>query len=318
MKLKTTLITTALLSVMTFSAFAAQELTPEKADQIVPFDRITFTGRYDSIYDANRAASKHADKVGATSFFVRDISDQNGDSGNLRVTVDLYHAGAQPVSGETQYRMFNGLRELPKEEATKLEPFDTVSIRGIYPVDNDISEEISKLAKEKGAYSFFIVRQIDANRGANQYITAFIYKKDAPVRKLQTIDNPIPADSDAGRAALAEGGAAAAEVEVPNVASSTSFSSKVGRFFETQTSSEGSRYYVTLRDGTKIEELNNATAEKMTPFDSITFTDNFSNSTDMAEQIAKRAHQKGAKYYHITRQWEKNGGTITVTADLYK
>ncbi|WP_159566310.1 DUF1471 family protein YdgH [Budvicia diplopodorum] len=318
MKLKTTLITTALLSVMTFSTFAAQELTPEKADQIVPFDRITFSGRYDSIYEANQEASKRADKMGAASFFVRDINEQNGNSGNLRVIVDVYRADAAPASTETKYRMFNGLRELPRQEASKLEPFDTVSIRGAYTVDSDINNEISKLAKEKGAYSFFIVRQIDANRGANQYITAYIYKKDAPVRKVQTKDDPIPANSEAGKAALAAGGTAAADVEVPNVASSTSFSDSVGRFFETQTSAEGSRYTVTLADGTKIQELNNATAEKMTPFDSITFTDNFSNSTDMSEQIAKRAHKKGAKFYHITRQWEINGGNVTVTADLYK
>ncbi|AKJ42141.1 Protein of uncharacterised function (DUF1471) [Pragia fontium] len=318
MKLKTTLITTALLSAMSFSVFSAQELTPEKADELVPFDRITFSGRYDSIYDANRAASKRADKQGAAAFFVRDISEQSGNGGNSRVIADLYHADAKAASTETQYRVFNGVRELPRTEASQLEPFDTVSIRGFYPVQNDVNNAVAEQAKAKGADAFFIVRQIDANRGANQFITAYIYKKDAPKRKVQAQDNPIPADSEAGKEALAAGGAAAAEVEIPNVASSTSISADVGRFFETQTSSEGSRYTVTLKDGTKIEELNNATAMKMTPFDSITFTDNFSNSTDMSEQIAKRTAAKGGKYYHITRQWEKNGGNITVTADIFK
>lgn len=318
MKLNNTLITTAIFSVMTFSVFAAQELTPEKADQVVPFERITFSGRYDNIYEANQAASKRADKAGATSFFVRNINDQNSEGGNSRVVVDLYHADAKPVSNKTQYRIFNGVRELPKPEASLLEPFDTVTIRGLYPVQDDINQAISKLAKDKGAYSFFIVRQIEANGGANQLITAYIYKKDAAHRNIQAQDNPIPADSEAGKSALVASGVAAADVEVPNVSSSTSFSDKVGRFFETQTSTEGSRYTITLRDGTKIQELNNATADKMTPFDSVTFTDNFSSTTDMSEQIANRAAKKGAKYYQITRQWEKKGGTITVTADLYK
>lgn len=318
MKLKTTLMTTALLSGMAFSAFAAQELTPEKADQLVPFDRITFTGHYSSIFEANQAASKRADKVGAASFYVRDISDQNSEGGNWRIIVDLYKADAATATKEPEYRVFNGVRELPKVEAIKLEPFDTVSIRGYFPLQEDINDAITKEAKEKGAYSFFIVRQVDANGGANQYVTAFIYKKDAPMRKIQTQDNPIPADSDAGRAALAAGGEAAKDVEIPNVASSTSFSADVGRFFETQTSTEGSRYTITLRDGTKIQELNNATAAKMTPFDSVTITDNFSNSVDMSEQIAKRTAAKGGKYYHITRQWEKQGGVITVSADIYK
>ncbi|AWH87282.1 DUF1471 family protein YdgH [Limnobaculum parvum] len=317
MKLKTTLITTALLSGMAFSVFAAEELTPEKADSLVPFDRITFSGRYDSLYDANQAASKQADKHGASAFFVRDMSEVNNGS-NSRVTVDLYRADAQPVSNEVKYRVYNGVRELPRDEASKLEPFDTVSLRGNYPIQDDINNAIGKLASEKGAYSFFIVRQIDANRGSNQYVTAFIYKKDAAVRKVQTQADPIPADSDAGKAALAAGGAAAAEVEIPNVASSSSFSADVGRFFETQTSSEGSRYTVTLKDGTKIQMLNNATAMKMTPFDSVTLTDNFSNSVEMYEQIAKRAADKGGKYFHVTREWQKGSGNTTVTADIFK
>lgn len=201
MKLKTTLTTAALLSGMAFSAFAAQELTPEKADQLVPFDRITFSGHYSSIFEANQAASKRADRLGAASFYVRDISDQNSEGGNWRVIVDLYSADAAATTKETEYRVFNGVRELPKEEAIKLQPFDTVSIRGYFPLQEDVNNEITKEAKAKGAYSFYIVRQIDANRGANQYITAYVYKKDAPVRKLQVQDNPIPADSDAGRAA---------------------------------------------------------------------------------------------------------------------
>lgn len=317
MKLKTTLMTTVLLSGMTFSVFAAQELTPERADELVPYDRITFSGRYDSIYEANRAASKLADKHGAAAFFVRDINEV-GNSANWRVIADLYRNDAEAASTETKYRSFKGIIELPRPEASQLEPFDTVTIRGYFPIQNDINNAIAEEAKKKGAHSFFIVRQIDTNGGANELITAFIYKKDAPKRRIQVQDNPIPADSDDGRAALAAGGAAAAEVEIPNVASSSSFSTDVGRFFETQSSTEGSRYSVTLKDGTKIEELNNATAMKMTPFDSITFSNNFNNSRDMAEQIAKRTAEKGGKYYHITRQWEGRGNRVTVTADIFK
>ncbi|MBL3469013.1 hypothetical protein ELP57_41710, partial [Klebsiella pneumoniae] len=50
--------------------------------------------------------------------------------------------------------------------------------------------------------------------------------------------------------------------QIPGVATTASPSSEVGRFFETQ-SSKGGRYTVTLPDGTKVEELNKATAEMM-------------------------------------------------------
>ena len=73
-----------------------------------------------------------------------------------------------------------------------------------------------------------------------------------------------------------------------------------------------------LPDGTKIEELNKATAAQMVPFDSIKFTGNYGNMTEISYQVAKRAAKKGAKYYHITRQWQERGNNLTISADLYK
>jgi hypothetical protein len=208
--------------------------------------------------------------------------------------------------------------ELPKDQAAQLEPFDTVTVQGFYRSQPDVNSAIAKAAKEKGAASFFIVRQIDANDGGNQRVTAYIYKADAKKRVVQSAD-AIPANSDAGRAALAQGGEAAKKVEIPGVATSSSVGSTagVGLFYETQ-SSKGGRYSVTLPDGTKIEELNKVAAAQMVPFDSVQFTGNYGNMTEISYQVAKRAAKKGAKYYHITRQWQERGGNMTISADLYK
>jgi hypothetical protein len=316
MKLKTTIIASALLSLTALSAHAAQELTPEKAAAIKPFDRITITGRFNAINDASEAISRRADKLGADSYYIQDINNSN-NGGNWRVTADIYHKDAPEVSKDQTYRVFNGVKELPKDQAYLLEPYDTVSVSGFFRSQPDVNDAISKKAKEKGAASFFIVRQVDANKGGNQYVTAYVYKADAPKRIVQSPD-AIPADSDAGRAALAAGGAEAAKVEIPGVASSGSPSRDVGRFFETQ-SSTGQRYTVTLPDGTKIQEVNNVTAAQMQPFDSVTFTGHYNSMTDVSTEVAKRAAEKGAKFYHITRQWQnKSGGNLTVSADLFK
>ncbi|STV48653.1 protein ydgH [Klebsiella pneumoniae subsp. pneumoniae] len=130
---------------------------------------------------------------------------------------------------------------------------------------------------------------------------------------LQSPD-AIPADSEAGRAALAKGGEAAKNVEIPGVATTAAVGSGtgVGRFFETQ-SSKGGRYTVTLPNGTKVEEVNKVTAAQMVPFDNIQFTGNYGNMTEISYQTAKRAAKKGAKYYHITRQWQERGGNITIS-----
>ena len=314
MKLKNTLLATALLSATALSAHAATELTPEQAEAVKPYDRIVVTGRFNAISDAVTAVSNRADKAGAYAFFVVDTSDL-GNSGNWRVTADLYKKDAAKAE-VSQNRVINGVTELPKDEAIQLEPFDTVTVQGFYRSQPEVNSAITKAAKAKGAASFYIVRQVDANDGGNQRITAYIYKADAKKRVLQSPD-AIPADSEAGRAALAKGGEEAKKVEIPGVATSAAPSAEVGRFFETQ-SSKGGRYTVTLPDGTKIEEVNKITAAQMVPFDNVQFTGNYGNMTEISYQVAKRAAKKGAKYYHITRQWQERGNNITISADLYR
>lgn len=315
MKIKNTLLATALLSVTAFSVQAATELTPEQAASFKPFERIIITGRFNALDDAAKAVSRRADDKGATSFYIVDSGDI-GNSGNWRVVADIYQENA-PKADETENRTINGVVELPKQQAYALEPFDTVSVQGFFRSQPDVNDAITKEAKKKGAASFYIVRQIDTNsNGGNQQITAYLYKADAKKRIVQS-PNVIPANSEAARAAVAAGGVSAKQVEIPGVASSDMPSSNVGRFFETQTT-KGGRYTVTLPDGTKIEEINKVTAAQMAPFDSVTFRGHFSSMTDISYQTAKRAAKKGAKYYHITRQWQERGGNMTVSADLFK
>ncbi len=250
MKLKNSLLASALLATTALSAHAATELTPEQAAALKPYDRVVVTGRFNAIGDAVQAVSRKADKEGAASFYVVDTSDF-GSGGNLRVTADFYKENA-PQADAPKNRVINGVMELPKDQAVELEPFDTVTVQGFYRSQPEVNDAITKAAKAKGAASFFIVRQVDANQGGNQRITAYIYKADAKKRVLQSPD-AIPADSEAGRAALAEGGEAAKKVEIPGVATTAAVGSGtgVGRFFETQ-SSKGGRYTVTLPDGTKV------------------------------------------------------------------
>ncbi|MBS0847448.1 DUF1471 family protein YdgH [Citrobacter sp. JGM124] len=314
MKLKNTILASAIFSVTSLSVQAATELTPEQAAALQPYDTVVVTGHFNSIGDAVSAVSRRADHIGAASFYVQDTSD-TGNSGNWRVVAAVYKSDA-PAAAAPKDRVIAGVTELPKDRAYKLEPFDTVTIQGFYRNQPDVNEAIAKAAKAKGAAAFFIVRQIDANQGGNQRITAYIYKADAKERVVQSPD-VIPADSEAAKVALAQGGEAAKRVEIPGVASSEMPSSDVGRFFETQTS-RGGRYSVTLPDGTKIEEVNKVTAAQMVPFDSVKFTGNYGNTTEVSYQVAKRAAKKGAKYYHITREWQENGGNLTVSADLYK
>ncbi len=109
---------------------AAQELTPEKAASLQPFNRIYVTGHFNSIGDAGDAVSRRADEEGADFYYIQAYGDTSSSSGNWRVAADIYHKNAPAASTATQYRYYNGVKELPKSEANLLEPFDTVTIKG--------------------------------------------------------------------------------------------------------------------------------------------------------------------------------------------
>ncbi len=315
MKLKNTLLASALLTTATLSAHAATELTPEQAAALKPYDRVVVTGRFNAIGDAVQAVSRKADKDGAASFYVVDTSDY-GNGGNWRVTADLYKEDA-PKADAPKNRIINGVMELPKDQAVELMPYDTVTVQGFYRSQPEVNDAITKAAKAKAPMRSLSSARLTPTRAATSALP-LISTKDAEKRVLQSPD-AIPADSEAGRAALAKGGEAAKNVEIPGVATTAAVGSGtgVGRFFETQ-SSKGGRYTVTLPNGTKVEEVNKVTAAQMVPFDNIQFTGNYGNMTEISYQTAKRAAKKGAKYYHITRQWQERGGNITISADLYK
>ncbi|VFS43636.1 protein YdgH [Enterobacter cancerogenus] len=94
MKLKNTLLASALLSATALSANAATELTPEQAAALKPFDQTVIVGRYNSIGDAVAAASKAADKK-AQPRFTSLINPIRGNSGNQRVTIALFKENAR-------------------------------------------------------------------------------------------------------------------------------------------------------------------------------------------------------------------------------
>ncbi len=56
----------------------------------------------------------------------------------------------------------------------------------------------------------------------------------------------------------------------------------------------------------------------MVPFDSIKFTGNYGNMSEVSYRGRQTCCAKGAKYYHITREWSERGNNMTISADLYK
>src|SRR5471032_3467814 len=102
MKLTKTIIASALCLTLTAisalsAAHAAQEISPQKAAAIKPFDRIVISGRFNTLGDAADAVSRRADTLGADYFYIQDTNTTN-NSGNWRVVADIYKKDAPEVS----------------------------------------------------------------------------------------------------------------------------------------------------------------------------------------------------------------------------
>lgn len=336
----------ASLAITSFSSFASQQLTEQQAKDLQSFKSITIRGAFYTDSDYVLAMSKAADKEGAASFFITttNISPSND---TLRIVyAKLYKADAPKAEEQAEnLRKFEGIYEYPKSKAIRLEPFNIVRIRGYFPNEYDINQAVAKEASSKGAYAYYIDSRSEF--GSNIQVAAYLFKKDAPERKLQPED-AIPYDSEAGQQALAKGGNAAMQVEKPGYYSPSAFNEKfyADKFNNkvkvidqpsnkpetsistSTTKSEATpvsepqhvnRYTVTLPDGRKIQELNDATAAKMVAFDTIKFRGYYVTDQEISYQAGKRAIDAGAKYYHIARiAHDSNGPNITVFVDLYR
>lgn len=340
------------------TSYAAQELTPEKANSLESFKEISIRGQYYSDSDQVRAMSKAADKEGASFFYITSANPSTRNDSLRVVYAKLYKSDAATVTEKADnFRQFANVYEYPKKTAIRLEPYDIIRLRGYFPTEHQLNEAVAKEAASKGAYAFFIDRLVELN-GGNKQITAYLFKKDAAERKIQP-DNAIPYDSEAGQLALAQGGEAAMQVERPGYYSSSAFNEQfyVDKFKndtvkdvatdnkaatnekvvdnkavvattaatteQVQTSiipqQQNSRYTVTLPDGSKVEELNDATAAKMVPFDTIKFKGYYVSDQQVSYNAGKKAAEKGAKYYHISRiAQDTSGPNRTIYVDLYR
>ena len=345
--LKKTIIA-ASVALIPFCSFAAQQLTEEQANSLQSFKNITIRGAFYTDSDYVMAVSKAADNQGAAFFYITttNISPSND---TLRIVyAKLYKSDApKAVEQAESLRKFEGVYEYPKSKAIRLEPFNIVRIRGYFPTDYDINQAIAKEASAQGAYGFYIDSRSEI--GSNLQIAAYLFKKDAPERKLQPED-AIPYDSEAGQLALAKGGDAAMQVEKPGYYSPSAFNEKyyadkfnnkvIDKTTTTTTANTAkvptssntettipvvtepqrvTRYTVTLPDGRKIQELNDATAAKMVAFDTLKFRGYYVTDQEISYQAGKRAIEAGAKYYHIARvAHDSKGPNITVFVDLYR
>lgn len=299
--------------VMSLQSFAAVEYTPEQAAGLVPFKEITLKGRYASIAAQNMAAMKQADNEGAYGFYIKDAIEEK--NGRYNLIVALYQQDAQINTEDTRVS-YNGIKEISRDDFEVLEPFDYIDIEGTFTTSVQLNDKIASLAKEKGAAAFYIVESREINQsGTRKAVKALVYKADAKRNPKKAYDL-IPAGSQAAEKAIAEGKPEL--VETPKEITAESSSASSVKFWEGDSSSPEKRYTVTLKDGTKIQEVNRATAAKMTPFDSIVLKGRFRTSVEISEKVAQKAADQGAKFYRITLEKDNNGSNKEIYVDLFK
>lgn len=86
MKVKTTVVTLGVLSMLSFGAFAAQSIDAEQAANLQPAGTITVSGVAAAPSDIRQALSDKADAKGATAFRVIEARNE----GNFHATAEIY------------------------------------------------------------------------------------------------------------------------------------------------------------------------------------------------------------------------------------
>lgn len=86
MKVKTTVVTLGVLSMLSFGAFAAQSINAEQAENLQPAGTITVSGVAAAPSDIRQALSDKADAKGATAFRVIEARNE----GNFHATAEIY------------------------------------------------------------------------------------------------------------------------------------------------------------------------------------------------------------------------------------
>ena len=356
--LKKTFIATVMTLLPISSLYAAQQLSSEQASKIKPFKEISVRGAFYTDSDYLIAMSKAADREGAASFYITTTNISPGNDTLRIVYANLYKADAPQAEEKPEsLRQFQGVYEYSKNKAIRLEPFDIVRVRGYFPTEYDINQTIAKEAANKGAYAFYIDRRSEL--GSNLQITAYLFKKDAVERKLQPenaipydseagqqalaqggeaamqverpgyyspssfneqfytekFGNKVIDKSNVATETKAVAEKATASAPVVAEAAAPTATAEI----RTPEAQRQSRYTVTLSDGRQIQELNDGTAAKMVPFETIKFRGYYVTDQEISYNAGKRAIDKGAKYYHIARiAQDTSGPNVTVFVDLYR
>lgn len=86
MKIKTTLATISLLSMLSFGAFAAQSIDASQAEKLQSAGTITVSGVGAAPSDIRQALSAKADAQGATAYRVIEARNE----GNYHATAEIY------------------------------------------------------------------------------------------------------------------------------------------------------------------------------------------------------------------------------------
>lgn len=317
MKKLTSLLVAGVSVGFSTSLFAATELTKAQAEALVPFRQIQIKGRYLNSIDATNALARRADKEHAVSYYIVSTAIYKRNESLRLVTAKLYKANAAKTKPTTvQFRNIKGVLEYSKNYALQFEPFSIIRLNSYFSNPYSLTDKISKLAAEKSAYAFYIDQKNEHQNNTTE-VVAYLFKKDAPKRKLQP-KNAIPIDSESAKIANKT------DVERVDSESPTEFDQHYyeakfsGKSISNENYIKPRRFTITLPNGQKIQELNDGTAQKMIAFSTIRFRGYYTTDFQISQQVAKRAARQGAKYYHITQiLQDTRGPNKTITADLY-
>ncbi len=183
---KSSIALALLLSLPVANLYAAEPLTEQQSENLIPLKEISVTGSYLQAQNAADDISRAADEAGAKYYHIKAIESASaGDSSDRAIVyADIYLQNA-PISVSKEPITHNNVVVYSRSKALYYLPFEVVKFKGNYNNTSEIMDEASKLATEKGAYAFYVdsISAADTKNRA-QDVDVLLYKKDAPVRNF--------------------------------------------------------------------------------------------------------------------------------------
>lgn len=177
---KSLIASSLLLSLASASVIAAQPISAEKSQTLLPLKEISVRGQFNFASDAEGKIAAEADAQGAKFYYIKGIEEATTSATAKVAYADIYVSDTQTVAVKQPIHQIGGVYQYTPSEAFTLVSYDKLTITGNFNNLADITTQAAKAAADKGAYAFYVEGTSSMNSsGTRSSVDVMLFAKEA-------------------------------------------------------------------------------------------------------------------------------------------